>query len=177
MEQTRRHPGLDNRFDYDGDYGTLLNRFLIQAVITYPLAVHGSGGQTRAFIHIRDSVCCIEIALNNPPQRGNRVEIFKQMTETDRVRDVAKIVVKMTDSKNAGLPNPRKEATENETMVKNEEFLNLGLEPLTLCEGLMDEIVDVAKKYAHRIDRSRVPAVSAWTKEIAVIVNHDPEVG
>ena len=88
-EQTRRHVQLINRFDYDGDYGTVLNRFLIQAAIGYPLTVHGTGGQTRAFIHIQDSVRCIELALANPPKRGERVKIFNQMTETHRVRDLA----------------------------------------------------------------------------------------
>ena len=75
-DQTRRHDQLVNRFDYDGDYGTVLNRFLIQAAIGYPLTVHGTGGQTRAFIHIQDSVRCIEIALHQPrtsPQRPPRV--------------------------------------------------------------------------------------------------------
>ncbi len=67
-EQTRRHVQLINRFDYDGDYGTVLNRFLIQAAIGYPLTVHGTGGQTRAFIHIQDSVRCIELALADAPR-------------------------------------------------------------------------------------------------------------
>jgi len=174
-EQTRRHAQLINRFDYDGDYGTVLNRFLIQAAIGYPLTVHGTGGQTRAFIHIQDSVRCIEIALHNPPTRGSRVEIFNQMTETHRVRDLAEMISKMTGSRIAWLPNPRKEAPENELMVKNEKFLGLGLEPTTLGEGLLGEIVDVAKKYAYRVDRSRVPAVSAWTRDIAAKVEHDPE--
>ncbi|MCQ1571167.1 NAD-dependent epimerase/dehydratase family protein [Neorhizobium galegae] len=174
-EQTRRHPQLINRFDYDGDYGTVLNRFLIQAAIGYPLTVHGTGGQTRAFIHIQDSVRCIEIALNNPPARSSRVEIFNQMTETHRVRDLAEMISKMTGSRIAWLPNPRKEAPENELVVKNEKFLGLGLEPTTLGEGLLGEIVDVARKYAYRVDRSRVPAVSAWTRDIAAKVEHDPE--
>jgi UDP-sulfoquinovose synthase len=174
-EQTRRHTQLINRFDYDGDYGTVLNRFLIQAAIGYPLTVHGTGGQTRAFIHIQDSVRCIEIALDNPPARSSRVEIFNQMTETHRVRDLAEMISKMTGSRIAWLPNPRKEAPENELVVKNEKFLGLGLEPTTLGEGLLGEIVDVAKKYAYRVDRSRVPAVSAWTRDIAAKVEHDPE--
>ncbi|WP_105428665.1 NAD-dependent epimerase/dehydratase family protein [Neorhizobium sp. T6_25] len=174
-EQTRRHAQLINRFDYDGDYGTVLNRFLIQAAIGYPLTVHGTGGQTRAFIHIQDSVCCIEIALNNPPARSSRVEIFNQMTETHRVRDLAEMIARMSGSRIAWLPNPRKEAPENELVVKNEKFLGLGLEPTTLGEGLLGEIVDVAKKYAYRVDRSRVPAVSAWTRDIAAKVEHDPE--
>lgn len=174
-DQTKRHVQLINRFDYDGDYGTVLNRFLIQAAIDYPLTVHGTGGQTRAFIHIRDSVRCIELALGDAPKAGERVRIFNQMTETHRVRDLAKMVAAQTGAEVAFLPNPRKEADENELIVKNDQFLALGLEPTTLAEGLLDEIVEVAKKYAHRIDRKRVPAVSAWTRDLAARVETDPE--
>jgi UDP-sulfoquinovose synthase len=174
-DQTRRHVQLINRFDYDGDYGTVLNRFLIQAAIDYPLTVHGTGGQTRAFIHIRDSVRCIELALGDAPKAGERVRIFNQMTETHRVRDLAQMIAAQTGAEVAFLPNPRKEADENELIVKNDQFLALGLEPTTLAEGLLDEIVDVARKYAHRIDRKRVPAVSAWTKDIAARIETDPE--
>lgn len=174
-DQTRRHEQLINRFDYDGDYGTVLNRFLIQAAIGYPLTVHGTGGQTRAFIHIQDSVRCIELALADAPERGDRVKIFNQMTETHRVRDLAEKVAGLTGAEVKYLPNPRKEAPENELIVKNDQFLALGLNPTTLAEGLLSEVVDVAKKYAHRIDRSRVAAVSAWTKDIAAKVDHDPE--
>ncbi|MDF3605175.1 NAD-dependent epimerase/dehydratase family protein [Paracoccus sp. DMF-8] len=174
-DQTRRHEQLINRFDYDGDYGTVLNRFLIQAAIDYPLTVHGTGGQTRAFIHIQDCVRCIELALSDAPKSGERVRIFNQMTETHRVRDLAEMVSGMTGAKIAWLPNPRKEADENDLIVTNDQFLSLGLQPITLAEGLLAEVVDVARKYAHRIDRSRVPAVSAWTKDLAQRVEHDPE--
>ena len=174
-EETRQDERLINRFDYDGDYGTVLNRFLIQAAIGYPLTVHGSGGQTRAFIHIQDSVRCIELALGDRPERGDRVHIYNQMTETHRVRDLAELVAKLTGAKVAYLPNPRKEAAENDLIVRNDQFLNLGLKPITLADGLLGEVVEVAKKYAHRIDRKRVPAVSAWTKDIATRVEKDPE--
>ena len=174
-DQTRRHDQLVNRFDYDGDYGTVLNRFLIQAAIGYPLTVHGTGGQTRAFIHIQDSVRCIELALGDPPKAGDRVRIFNQMTETHRVRDLAEIVSRLTGARIAFLPNPRKEADENDLIVKNDQFLALGLDPIRLEEGLLSEVVDVARKFAHRIDRSRVPAVSAWTREIAERLDRDPE--
>jgi len=174
-DQTRRHAQLINRFDYDGDYGTVLNRFLIQAAIDYPLTVHGTGGQTRAFIHIQDSVRCIELAIGSPPRAGDRVEIFNQMTETHRVRDLAELVAKTTGASVAYLPNPRKEAAENDLVVDNRKFLALGLEPTTLAEGLLGEVVEVARKFAHRIDRSRVPAVSAWTRDLASKVEHDPE--
>jgi len=174
-DQTLRHPQLVNRFDYDGDYGTVLNRFLIQAAIGHPLTVHGTGGQTRAFIHIRDSVRCIELALANPPKRGERVKIFNQMTETHRVRDLAELVASLTGGKVAYLPNPRKEAAENDLVVRNEQFLSLGLSPTTLEKGLLSEVVDVAKKFAYRVDRSRIPALSAWTKDIAPMLDADPE--
>lgn len=174
-DQTRRHPQLINRFDYDGDYGTVLNRFLIQAAIDYPLTVHGTGGQTRAFIHIQDSVRCIELALAAPPQAGQRVEIFNQMTETHRVRDLAGLVAKVTGARVTHLPNPRAEAAENDLVVDNRKFLALGLTPTTLAEGLLGEVVEVARKFSHRIDRSRVPAVSAWTRDLAAKVERDPE--
>ena len=174
-DQTLRHPQLVNRFDYDGDYGTVLNRFLIQAAIGHPLTVHGTGGQTRAFIHIRDCVRCIELALANAPKRGDRVKIFNQMTETHRVRDLAQLVASLTGSEIAYLPNPRKEAAENDLVVRNEQFLSLGLDPTTLQAGLLSEVVDVAKKFAYRVDRSRIPALSAWTKDIAPMLEADPE--
>jgi UDP-sulfoquinovose synthase len=174
-EETKLNVQLINRFDYDGDYGTVLNRFLIQAAIGHPLTVHGTGGQTRAFIHIQDSVRCIEIALKNPPKRGDRVRIFNQMTETHRVRDLAALVSKLTGAPIAWLPNPRKEAAENDLVVKNDQFLALGLDPTTLKEGLLAEVIDVARKYAYRVDRSRIPALSAWTKAIAPTLERDPE--
>ena len=90
--QTGLDERLINRFDYDGDYGTVLNRFLMQAAVGHPLTVHGTGGQTRAFIHIQDTVRCIELAITNPPESGARVQVFNQMTETHRVLELAKLV-------------------------------------------------------------------------------------
>lgn len=162
-EATARDPRLTNRFDYDGDYGTVLNRFLMQAAIGYPLTVHGTGGQTRAFIHIRDSVKCVQLALENPPNKGERVKIFNQMTESHQVAELAKKVAALTDAKLNYLPNPRNEAVENDLIVDNRCFIELGLKPTTLDDGLLAEVVDVAKRWADRCDRSRIPCVSAWT--------------
>ena len=164
---TEKDPRLTNRFDYDGDYGTVLNRFLMQAAIGYPLTVHGTGGQTRAFIHIRDSVRCVQLALEHPPTQGEKVKIFNQMTESHRVADLAEKVAALTGARVDRLPNPRNEAIENDLIVDNRCFLELGLQPTTLDDGLLTEVVDVARRWADRCDRSKIPCRSAWTSRQA----------
>jgi UDP-sulfoquinovose synthase len=165
--ETRADARLINRFDYDGDYGTVLNRFLIQAAVGHPLTVHGSGGQTRAFINIQDTVRCIALALANPPARGDRVAIFNQMTETWRVRDLAGMVARLTGAPVEFVANPRNEAKENELSARNDTLIKLGLEPVTLEAGLMNDIVEIARAYAHRADLSKIPSLSAWNAERA----------
>ncbi len=161
-DETREDERLINRFDYDGDYGTVLNRFLMQAAIGYPLTVNGTGGQTRAFIHIKDTVRCIALAIQHPPVQGERVKIYNQMTETHRVRDLAKMVARQTDSQINYIPNPRREDDENDLFVANNQFLEHGLEPITLEQGILEEVVKIAKKYSANCDRSKIPCVSYW---------------
>src|SRR5579875_1934789 len=165
---TQTHERLINRFDYDGDYGTVLNRFLMQAAIGHPLTVHGSGGQTRAFIHIRDTVRCIEIAIMNPPQAGSQPMVLNQITETHRVADLAKMISEITGVPVANLPNPRNEADENDLVVKNDQFLALGLNPTTLSSGLLEEVTEVAVRYKHRVDPTKIIARSVWRKGMQV---------
>src|SRR5215211_3527113 len=164
--ETRLDERLINRFDYDGDYGTVLNRFLMQAAIGYPLTVHGTGGQTRAFIHIQDTVRCIQLALENPPERGDRVNVYNQMTETHRLRDLANLVSERTGAEIDYVQNPRNEAAENDLHVRNDRFLDLGLQPITLSEGLLEEVTEIARRYAHRCDTSKIPATSLWRPQV-----------
>jgi UDP-sulfoquinovose synthase len=161
-DQTSRDERLINRFDYDGDYGTVLNRFLMQAAIGHPLTVHGSGGQTRAFIHVKDTVRCVEIAISHPPKPGDRPMVLNQVTETHRVIDLAKLVADAAGGEIAFLPNPRVEAEENELSVRNDQFLALGLSPTMLSEGLLTEVREVAARYAHRADLRKIISRSVW---------------
>jgi UDP-sulfoquinovose synthase len=155
---------LINRFDYDGDYGTVLNRFLMQAAVGHPLTVHGTGGQTRAFIHLQDAVVCIQLAIENPPTPGSRVRVFNQMTESHRILDLAKLVSRITGAEIDYVDNPRNEAPENTLMVENRQLLDLGLKPTTLEEGLLREVSEIAQRYRDRCDLDKIPARSRWTK-------------
>ncbi len=163
--ETEMDERLINRFDYDGDYGTVLNRFLMQAAIGYPMTIHGTGGQTRAFIHIRDTVRCIELAIKNPPKSGERVSILNQMTETHRLIDLAKLINRLTEAPYQFVDNPRNEAAENELIVANDRFLALGLDPTTLESGLMQEVQEISRKFSDRCDKSRIPCESLWIQK------------
>jgi UDP-sulfoquinovose synthase len=165
-EQTLLHPDLINRFDYDGDYGTVLNRFLMQGVCKHPLTVYGTGGQTRAFINIKDTVQCIELAIKSPPGKGERVKVFNQTTEQVSLRDLAERVARITGAEIRYYNNPRSEAEENTLSLDNSQFMKLGLNPVLLDDRGLEEICSLAHKYKNRVNEEKIICTSTWKEEI-----------
>lgn len=169
--ETLKDERLNNRFDYDGYYGTVLNRFLVQGAIGYPLTVHGTGRQVRAFIHLSDTVRCIELAMANPPQRGEGVSIFNQLTETYSLIDLAKLVSKLTGTPINFVPNPRQEAEENNLQVIHSKFSQLGQQGVKVATGALKEISETVEKYDHLIDTNIIPCRTAWNKERKMVMD------
>jgi UDP-sulfoquinovose synthase len=152
--------GLDealiNRLDYDEVFGTVLNRFCVQAAIGQPLTVYGKGGQTRGFLDIRDTVRCVELACLNPAARGE-CRVYNQFTEQFSVLDIARKVQEA--GKDLGmkveidhLPDPRVEAEQHYYNAKHSKLLDLGLQPHYLSESLLDSLMNIALKYRDRVD-------------------------
>ena len=149
---------LVNRFDYDEVFGTVLNRFCAQAATGHPLTVYGSGGQTRGFLDIRDTVRCIEIACLNPAAPGE-CRVFNQFTEQFSVLELAHMV--QTAARKMGLivdidhlPDPRVEAEEHYYNAKHSKLIDLGLSPHYLSDSLLDSLMNIAIKYRDRVDPS-----------------------
>jgi UDP-sulfoquinovose synthase len=157
---------LINRFDYDEVFGTVLNRFCVQAAIGTPLTVYGKGGQTRGFLDIRDTVRCVEIACLNPAKKGE-FRVFNQFTEQFSVLDLAHMV--QSEGKKLGLkvnvnhlPDPRVEAEEHYYNAKHSKLIELGLQPHLLSDSLLDSLMNIAMKYRDRIDSSMMMPKVNW---------------
>lgn len=162
--ETKMSPVLTNRFDYDGEYGTVLNRFLIQAASGAPLTVYGTGGQTRAFININDTIKCIEIALDNPPLNPYKVEILNQVAEVQTLKSLAAMVANLFNADIKYVENPRNELAENELAVSNETFISRGLDPIKITESILSEVVDNIDKYKERFNAAKIMSKANWTR-------------
>jgi UDP-sulfoquinovose synthase len=165
-EETGMDELLINRLDYDGVFGTALNRFCIQAAVGHPLTVYGSGGQTRAFLDIRDTVRCVEIAINNPADAGE-FRVFNQFTEMFSVGDLAKKVQEAGSAiglkvEISSIENPRIEKEEHYFNAKNTKLIDLGLEPHLLSDSLLDSLLNFATKYKHRVDMNEILPKVKW---------------
>lgn len=164
--ETRMDPRLVNRFDYDAVYGTALNRFLIQAAVGHPLTVYGDGSQTRAYLNIEDTVRCIELACANPAQPGE-FRVFNQFTESFSVEELAVKVVAAAstlgiDAQINHVENPRVEKYNHYYNAVNTRLIDLGLEPHLLTEGVLAEILEVARTHAGRVRNELILPSVTW---------------
>lgn len=167
-EETGMDEMLINRLDYDGVFGTALNRFCIQAAVGHPLTVYGTGGQTRSFLDIRDTVRCIEIALNNPANPGE-FRVFNQFTELFSVGDLARKVQEAGQTLGMKveinpIENPRVELEEHYFNAKNTKLLDLGLQPHYLSDSLLDSLLNFTMKYKHRVDEKQILPTVNWRR-------------
>ena len=168
-EETGMDEVLINRLDYDGVFGTALYRFCIQAAIGHPLTVYGTGGQTRSFLDIRDTVRCIELAVKNPADVG-QFRVFNQFTELFSIKDLALMVQKAGNAIGLNveinnLENPRVEAEEHYFNAKNTKLLDLGLNPHYLSDSLLDSLLNFATKYKGRIDKKQILPTVSWRRK------------
>ncbi|CCI14749.1 UDP-sulfoquinovose synthase, chloroplastic [Microcystis aeruginosa PCC 9806] len=167
-EETGMDEMLINRLDYDGVFGTALNRFCIQAAIGHPLTVYGKGGQTRGFLDIRDTVRCLELAIANPARSGE-FRVFNQFTELFSVGDLALMVKKAGSALGLNveinnLDNPRIELEEHYFNAKNTKLLDLGLQPHYLSDSLLDSLLNFATKYRDRVDMNHILPKVTWKR-------------
>jgi UDP-sulfoquinovose synthase len=168
-EETGMDELLINRLDYDGVFGTALNRFCIQAAIAHPLTVYGQGGQTRGFLDIRDTVRCVELAIANPAAAGE-FRVFNQFTEQFSVGELATMVKKAGNAIGLNveinhLDNPRVEKEEHYFNAKNTNLLSLGLQPHFLSEALLDSLLHFAVKYQNRVDKNQILPKVSWRRD------------
>jgi UDP-sulfoquinovose synthase len=157
-DETARDAALINRFDYDEVFGTVLNRFCVQAAVGFPLTVYGKGGQTRGYLDIRDTVRCIELACLNPAAKGE-CRVYNQFTEQFSVLGLAHLVQAAGRKLSIPveiqhLPDPRVEAEQHYYNAKHSKLADLGLEPHLLGESLLDSLLNIAIQYRDRIDES-----------------------
>lgn len=155
-DEIARDEALINRLDYDEVFGTVLNRFCVQAAIGQPLTVYGKGGQTRGFLDIRDTVRCVELACLNPAGKGE-CRVYNQFTEQFSVLDVAKKVQEAGEHLGIKvevdhIPDPRVEAEQHYYNAKHSKLIDLGLQPHFLSESLLDSLMNIAVKYRDRVD-------------------------
>ena len=165
-EETLLDEALINRLDYDEVFGTVLNRFVVEAAIGHPLTVYGKGGQTRGFLDIRDTVRCIELVCENPAKPGE-FRVFNQFTEQFSVLDLARKVLDAGTKMGLRieiehLPDPRVEAEVHHYNAKHSELLGLGLQPHYLSESLLDSLLNVAIEYRERADESVLMPQVNW---------------
>jgi UDP-sulfoquinovose synthase len=169
-EETVLSPKLATRFDYDGVFGTVLNRMVIQAVLGHPLTVYGNGSQTRGLINIVDTVECIRLAAENPADRGE-FRVFNQLTETMSVKGIAETIAEQYPGEVTirHIENPRVEAEDHYYNVVHTSLEGLGLRPTLLGTTLIDHLFAVVERYRDRVDPVAIEATVKWTETASTL--------
>ena len=167
--ETDASAALANRYDYDHIFGTVLNRFCVQAALGHPLTVYGLGGQTRSFLDIRDTVRCVEIALTNPANVGE-YRVFNQFTEMFSVNELAERVARVAGTLGfaceiAKIENPRFEREEHYYNCVNTNLRSLGLEPTLLSDETIAGLIQLADTYRDRVDLRLIPPRVTWRSD------------
>jgi UDP-sulfoquinovose synthase len=164
-DETVLHPDLATRFDYDGVFGTVLNRFCVQAAVGYPLTVHGSGGQTRGMLDIRDTLACVELATLNPAAPGE-YRVFNQFTESFSIRQLADLVCQTFPGRVeiVTAENPRVEKEEHYYRAAHTKLLDLGLVPHLLDQRTIASLLAVADRHRDRVDPAAIEATVNWRR-------------
>ena len=165
-DETAGDERLITRFDYDEVFGTVLNRFCLQAVIGHPLTVYGSGGQTRGFLNIRDTINCVELAAENPAEAGE-FRVFNQFTEQFSVLGLAELVKQAGEHLGYGVEiqhceNPRVEKEDHYYNAVHTKLLDLGLEPTLLGEELVESMIHVIERHKARAIEGAIDPRTRW---------------
>ena len=165
-EESALSPDLRTIFNYDEIFGTILNRFLVQAVADYPLTVYGKGGQTRGYLNIRDTLQCVHMSEKTPARQGE-LRIFNQIVETFSANELAAKVQKVGQSLGypvqiAHLANPRKEAEEHYYNPAYQGLIELGLQPHYLTDDMLAAMFEVIAPYKENIRRDVIMKGIKW---------------
>ena len=164
-DETTMHPDLATRFDYDAVFGTVLNRFCVQAVVGHPLSVYGTGGQTRGMLDIRDTLACVELALLNPAGEGE-FRVFNQFTESFSVQQMAEMVADAYPGATAidHVEDPRVEKEEHYYRAAHTKLLDLGLVPHLLGPATIHSLLAVVDRHRDRVDLQAIDPTVQWRK-------------
>jgi UDP-sulfoquinovose synthase len=165
-DETDVEERLITRFDYDELFGTVLNRFCVQAVIGHPLTVYGKGQQTRGFLNIRDTLRCVELAVQNPADRGE-FRVFNQFTEQFSITELAELVRSSAEQLGYAVEirsydNPRVEKEEHYYNATHTKLLDLGLEPHLLREELVKSLLHLIEVHRGRVIEASIEPRTCW---------------
>ncbi len=171
-DETAADARLATRFDYDQVFGTVLNRFVVQAVLGHPLTVYGAGGQTRGMLNLVDTVECIRLAAEHPAQSGE-FRVFNQFTEQMSVAEIADRVAQAYPGPSVieQVPNPRVEAEQHYYRAAHTRLLDLGLVPHLVDEQLIVSLARIVERHRARVNLDAIRPSIRWRSTASVLAS------